>query len=77
MPITKQLLRIKLDTLVPYERNTKIHSENIDDIIKSIERNEYITPILIDEENIILAGHGRKLALEKMGVDEEEVIKVT
>jgi ParB-like chromosome segregation protein Spo0J len=55
MPITKQLLRIPLDTLVPYERNTKIHSENIDDIIKSIERNEYITPIIIDEENIILA----------------------
>ena len=77
MPITKQLLRINLDTLVPYERNTKIHAENIDDIIKSIERNEYITPIIVDEKNIILAWHGRKLALEKMGVTEAEVIQVT
>lgn len=77
MPITKQLLRINLDTLVPYERNTKIHAENIDDIIKSIERNEYITPIIIDEKNIILAWHGRKLALEKMGITEAEVIQVT
>jgi len=30
---------------------------NVDEIVKSIKANTYITPIVVDENNIILAGH--------------------
>jgi ParB-like chromosome segregation protein Spo0J len=55
MPVTKKLKTVSLSTLIPYENNTKIHAENVEEIAKSIQRNEYITPIIVDEEFVILA----------------------
>jgi len=76
MPITKKLKKVSLWKIIPYERNTKIHWENVEEIAKSIQRNEYITPIIVDENFIILAWHGRRLALEHLWEKETEVVQV-
>lgn len=69
--------KIQLSKIKPYERNNKKHDKNVDRIADSIKRNEYIAPIIVDEKNIILAGHWRKLALDKLGIKEIEVLQVT
>ena len=73
----KEYKNIKLSKLIPYERNNKKHWLNVNEIVKSIQANTYITPIVVDENNIILAGHWRKLALEKMWETDADVLVVT
>lgn len=78
MTIKKQTITVKLKDLKAYKNNNKIHKDDdVDEVVKSIQKNGYIAPIIIDEENIILAGHGRKLALQKLGYKEIEVVKVS
>ena len=73
----KLYIKEKLENLVPYEFNNKKHSKKqIDLIINSIKENEYINPIIIDENNIILSWHWRLEALKQLWYKETEVIKV-
>ena len=52
-----------LDRLQPYEQNAKIHGEDqVELIAKSILDYGFNNPILVDGEDIIVAGHGRLLA---------------
>lgn len=61
-----------------YERNNKKHpKKQIKKLIKSIKENEYITPIIVDEDKVILAGHGRLIALKEMERDKVEVLMVS
>ena len=71
MPISNKhiiLKNVKLSDIKEQPSNPVLH-KNIDDIRSSIERNGYITPIVVDENNIILSGHGRFKALQRMGKD--------
>lgn len=72
------LKNISIDTLIPYERNNKIHdAEQIKKIAKSIKELWFRAPILIDENNIILAGHWRLAAAKKLKLKEVPVIQYT
>jgi len=56
--------------LIPYERNAKIHSEEqIDQLAESIRQFGFRNPILIDRNNVIMAGHGRLAAAKQAGLD--------
>lgn len=73
----KENIILKLKDLKNYKKNNRIHKdEDVNEVIKSIQKNWYIAPIIVDEENIILAWHWRKLALEKLWYKQIEVIKV-
>jgi DNA modification methylase len=65
-----------LGKLVPYDRNSRTHSEEqIDQIASSILRFGFTAPILVDEKNgDILAGHARLRAARKLHLDEVPVI---
>lgn len=70
--------KIGIDKLTPYVRNAKKHPpEQIEQIKKSILNFGNNDPIAIDEEGVILAGHGRFEALKSLGYTEVEVIKLT
>lgn len=72
------LQNIPVDQLIPYERNNKIHTEEqVKKIAKSIKELWFRAPILIDENNIILAGHGRLAAAQKLKMKEVPVIQYT
>lgn len=76
--IKKELVKIKLDDLVPYERNPrKIPQEAIDDVKESYRQCGVIDPIEIDENNVILSGHTRRLAALDMGIKEVDALRVT
>ena len=56
--------------LKPYENNSRTHSkEQIDQIVRSIKEFGFTNPILIDEHNEIIAGHGRLEAAQKIGIN--------
>ena len=60
---------VDVDQLRPYEKNTKIHSEEqVEKLCRSIEEFGFISPILIDSEMNVIAGHGRLMAAKKIGM---------
>lgn len=64
--------------LVPYARNSRTHSdEQVAQIAASIKEWGFTTPILIDENNGIIAGHGRLMAAQRLGIDEVPCIVAT
>lgn len=67
---------VKLEDLVPYKKNPKVHEDkDIDLIIKSIERNGFGDNLLVCPETMeILSGNGRYLAAKKMGLTEVPVV---
>ena len=68
-----------LDTeqLKDNERNTRVHSdEQIEQIVASINEFGFTNPILIDEQNVLLAGHGRLLAARKLGLKKVPIIRL-
>ena len=65
------VIRRKVSALVPYARNSRTHSpEQISQIAASIKEWGFTTPILVDADGQIIAGHGRLLAAQKLGLDE-------
>ena len=62
--------------LIPYARNSRTHSdEQVTKIAASIKEFGFLSPIIIDGENGIIAGHGRVMAAKKLGLDEVPVIE--
>lgn len=62
---------VKIADLKPYERNARTHSEEqVDQIARSIEEFGFLNPVLIDEEKNVIAGHGRIMAAQKLGMTE-------
>ena len=73
-----QTEKLKVGSLIPYENNAKLHpQEQIEQIKTSIREFGFNDPIAVDENNIIIEGHGRWMALKQMGVDEVECIRLT
>lgn len=65
----KEIIEIDTDALIPYARNARIHSdEQVKQIAASIQRFGFNNPVLIDEKNGIVAGHGRVLAANLIGM---------
>ncbi|WNO10411.1 site-specific DNA-methyltransferase [Teredinibacter sp. KSP-S5-2] len=61
--------------LIPYARNARTHSDTqVDQIAASIVEFGFVNPILVGENNVIVAGHGRLFAAQKLGMDVVPVI---
>lgn len=66
-----------LEKLIPYSSNNRVHNElQIDRIAESISEFGFNQPIVIDEDNVILVGHGRFEAAKKLKLKEVPVLKV-
>lgn len=67
----------KTASLVPYARNARTHSESqISQIAGSIREFSFTNPVLIDPDGGIIAGHGRVLAAQRLGMDEVPTIEL-
>lgn len=57
--------------LIPYARNSRTHSDaQINQIASSIREFGFRVPVLVSNDNTIIAGHGRVLAALKLGIEE-------
>lgn len=62
--------------LIPYVRNARTHSEaQVSQIAASIREFGFLSPILVAEDNTILAGHGRLAAALKLGLKKIPCVK--
>ena len=72
MPAPKfpQYKTVPTASLVPYVRNARTHSpDQVDKIAASIREFGFLNPIITDGQNGIVAGHGRVMAAQKLGLD--------
>jgi len=73
-----QIEYMALSELKVNEKNVKNHSnKQLDAICNSIEEFGFLVPILVDEDGVILAGHGRYQASMRMFVDEVPTVCVS
>ena len=67
----ENVVKLRVDKLLPYARNSRTHSDaQVAQIAASIKEWGWTTPILVDEEGMIIAGHGRVMAARKLGAIE-------
>lgn len=60
----------KLAALVPAARNARTHSkEQVAQLARSIETWGWTIPVLVDEQDVLIAGHGRILAAASLGIE--------
>ncbi len=66
-----KISRVDTRKLKPYENNAKVHPDDqIEKLSKSIEEFGFISPVLIDKDFNVIAGHGRLKAAEKLGLEK-------
>ncbi len=73
LPVTlpETIVRRRCAALIPYARNARTHSDQqVAQIAASIREFGFTNPVLIDEEDGIIAGNGRVLAAHVLGLDE-------
>lgn len=75
--MTKELKAVALDELKPYENNPRVNDNAVGAVAESIKQCEYVAPIIVDEDMVILAGHTRLKALQELGRDTAEVMIVS
>jgi ParB-like chromosome segregation protein Spo0J len=64
-----------IESLIPYARNSRTHSDaQVAQIAASIKEWGWTTPILVDEQGGVIAGHGRLMAARKLGMAEVPVM---
>jgi DNA modification methylase len=67
--------RWPLERLIPHARNARTHSEEqVAQIAGSIAEFGFVNPVLVGDDGIIVAGHGRVMAARKLGLTEAPVI---
>ncbi len=68
-----QLQEVKIEKIKPYENNPRHNEGAVEAVKESIIQCGYIAPIIVDEENVVLAGHTRLRAVIELGMDKVHV----
>lgn len=65
------MIEKSVSDLIPYVNNSRTHSqEQVKQIASSIKEFGFTNPVLIDDENMIIAGHGRVQAAQLLKIDK-------
>lgn len=68
---------IGIEKLIPYAKNSRTHSdEQVAQIAASIKEFGFNNPVLVDKDDVIIAGHGRVMAARKCGLIEIPCIRL-
>lgn len=66
-----------INSVINYARNSRLHSDDqIKAIAASITEFGFINPCLVDDDGVLIAGHGRVMACKSLGIDKVPVIKL-
>jgi len=77
MKVQDKIEMLAVTALVPYARNSRTHSkEQIAQIARSMQEFGFTNPVLIDADGGIVAGHGRVLAAQSIGVGSVPCLRV-
>lgn len=65
---------MKIGDIIPYKKNPRKNNDSVDDVANSIRDFGYLQPIVVDRNNVVIVGHTRLKALQKLGRTEVEVV---
>ena len=74
--VEKRLKVVRVEDLKHFKGNPRRNNASAKIVAKSIEEFGYVCPIIVDEENVVLAGNTRLKALRLLGVEEIDVVEV-
>ena len=77
MSIRNQIQYVKLDELIPYARNPRNNEDAVEHVASSIREFGFQSPIIVDKDNTIIAGHTRFNAAKRLKLDEVPIIKAS
>lgn len=78
MFMPKEFNLLSIDSLIPYARNSRTHSDaQVAAVAASIREFGFTNPVLVRGDGTIVAGHGRVLAARKLGMSEVPCIDVS
>ncbi len=76
MTVFPEYKTVSVASLIPYARNSRTHSDaQVGKIAASIREFGFLNPIIVDGANGIIAGHGRVMAAQKLGLATLPVIE--
>lgn len=64
---------VAIDKIIPYEDNARINHTAVDKVAQSIAEYGWQSPIVVDEDMVILAGHTRHKAAQMLGIKKVPV----
>lgn len=70
-----EILEMNVADLIPYENNPRKNDDAVDKVALSISAFGFKVPIIIDKDNVIVAGHTRHKAAQKLGLTTVPVIR--
>ena len=65
-----EIVYLPVKDIYPYKNNNKTHADNVDSIANSIECFGFQIPIVVNKEHVVITGHGRLMAAQKLGLKE-------
>lgn len=69
-----KIKNMKINDLIPYENNPRNNEGAIEYVANSIKQFGFKVPIVVDKDNVIVAGHTRWLAASALEMDEVPVV---
>jgi ParB-like chromosome segregation protein Spo0J len=69
-----QIINVKMKDITPYEDNPRRNDRAVDVVAKSIKEFGFKNPVILDKDNVIVAGHTRYRAAQRLGLDEVPAI---
>lgn len=68
---------VRITDVIPYENNPRRNDQAVDFVANSIREFGFKNPIIVDRRNVIIAGHTRLKAAQKLGLKEVPIIRAT
>lgn len=68
------IIEMSVDELTPYENNPRNNDDAVQYVANSIQEFGFKVPLVIDKDNVIVAGHTRLKAAKMLGLDKVPVI---
>ena len=65
-----EIIYKNIDELIPYENNPRINDETVEYVKNSIKEFGFKVPVVIDKDNVIIAGHTRIKASKELGIKD-------
>ena len=72
--VEQKIVWMPIEDIHPYDRNAKLHDNMVGYLKNNVRRIKFRTPIYVDKDHVIIAGHARRLAAIALGMKRVPVI---
>lgn len=73
----KEYIKLNINDIISYDNNPRRNDVAVAAVKESIKQCGYVAPIIVDENNVILAGHTRHKALKGLKRKEADVLRIS